>query len=148
MGNTEKLNELLTEYGVSHQHPVNIMIHKICVPAILFSVIGLVYSIPLSVAGIHLVHLVLGLALLYYLRLSLLYTIISSGIFVAFTFLAGFFKTKGVLLETSIIVFVTAWLGQFYGHKVEGKKPSFFQDLQFLLIGPLWTIKTILKLKY
>lgn len=40
----------------------------------------------------------------------------------------------------SVIVFVIAWIGQFVGHQIEGKKPSFFKDLQFLLIGPLWLL--------
>lgn len=42
------------------------------------------------------------------------------------------------LLSISVAVFVIAWIGQFIGHKIEGKKPSFFKDIQFLLIGPLW----------
>lgn len=37
-------------------------------------------------------------------------------------------------------IFVVAWIAQFYGHHVEGKKPSFFADLQFLMIGPLWLL--------
>jgi uncharacterized membrane protein YGL010W len=41
-------------------------------------------------------------------------------------------------------VFILAWIGQFYGHKVEGKKPSFFKDLQFLLIGPVWCMDAYL----
>jgi uncharacterized membrane protein YGL010W len=36
-----------------------------------------------------------------------------------------------------------AWIGQFYGHKIEGKKPSFLKDLEFLLIGPLWVIQKV-----
>ena len=43
----------------------------------------------------------------------------------------------------SIGVFVIAWIGQFYGHKIEGKKPSFLKDLQFLLIGPAWVVENI-----
>ena len=45
------------------------------------------------------------------------------------------------LLTASIIIFVAAWIGQFYGHKVEGAKPSFLKDIEFLLIGPLWVIE-------
>ena len=45
-----------------------------------------------------------------------------------------------VLLELSILIFVTAWIGQFVGHMIEGKRPSFFEDLRFLLIGPLWVL--------
>jgi len=43
----------------------------------------------------------------------------------------------------SLIIFVVAWIGQFYGHKVEGKKPSFLKDIQFLLIGPAWLMHFI-----
>jgi uncharacterized membrane protein YGL010W len=35
-------------------------------------------------------------------------------------------------------IFVVAWIGQFYGHHLEGRKPSFLTDLQYLLIGPIW----------
>ena len=41
---------------------------------------------------------------------------------------------------TSVVIFIVAWIGQFVGHAVEGKRPSFFKDLQFLLIGPLWLL--------
>ena len=37
-----------------------------------------------------------------------------------------------------------AWIGQFIGHKIEGEKPSFFDDLKFLLIGPAWLMSFIL----
>ena len=43
----------------------------------------------------------------------------------------------------AIIVFVLAWVGQFIGHKIEGKKPSFIKDIQFLLIGPIWLLSAI-----
>ena len=36
-----------------------------------------------------------------------------------------------------------AWIGQFIGHKIEGAKPSFFEDLQFLLIGPAWVALSV-----
>ena len=45
----------------------------------------------------------------------------------------------------SVIIFVIAWIGQFIGHKIEGKKPSFIKDLQFLLIGPAWLLSFIYK---
>jgi uncharacterized membrane protein YGL010W len=45
----------------------------------------------------------------------------------------------------SLVIFAVAWIGQFYGHKVEGKKPSFFKDIQFLLIGPAWLMHFVYK---
>jgi uncharacterized membrane protein YGL010W len=44
------------------------------------------------------------------------------------------------VLPLSIAIFVVAWIGQFIGHKIEGKKPSFLDDLRFLLIGPLFVL--------
>jgi uncharacterized membrane protein YGL010W len=43
------------------------------------------------------------------------------------------------------VSFVLAWIGQFIGHKIEGKKPSFFKDVAFLLIGPAWLMSFIYK---
>jgi uncharacterized membrane protein YGL010W len=45
----------------------------------------------------------------------------------------------------SILIFAVAWIGQFIGHNIEGKKPSFLKDLQFLLIGPMWLLSFIYK---
>jgi uncharacterized membrane protein YGL010W len=42
-----------------------------------------------------------------------------------------------------LTLFVVAWIGQFIGHKIEGKKPSFFKDVQFLLIGPAWLLSKV-----
>jgi uncharacterized membrane protein YGL010W len=47
------------------------------------------------------------------------------------------------LLTTAIVVFVLAWIGQFIGHMVEGRKPSFFEDLGFLLVGPAWLLSFV-----
>jgi uncharacterized membrane protein YGL010W len=41
---------------------------------------------------------------------------------------------------TALVVFTLGWIGQFIGHYVEGRRPSFFRDLRFLLIGPLWVL--------
>ena len=47
------------------------------------------------------------------------------------------------LWQSSLIIFVGAWIGQFYGHKLEGQKPSFLDDVKFLLIGPAWILDDI-----
>ncbi|MBL7785401.1 MAG: DUF962 domain-containing protein [Chitinophagales bacterium] len=142
-------NEWLSAYGVSHQNPTNKLIHWICVPTIMFSLLGLLYSIPFPVektmffnwAGVF-----IFLTLLFYLRLSF-------SIFLGFIFIAGAMLwgnhqlalTGTNLPIVSVILFVVAWIGQFIGHKIEGKKPSFFEDLQFLLIGPAWLLHFIYK---
>ena len=149
-----KIDPLLLEYGESHQHSTNKLIHWICVPLIFFSIVGLIWSIPSDilkdVAGnanpyINWATLGLILVIIYYLRLSIplaLGMLLFAG---ACLFVAQWIDSHvgTPLWLVSIIIFVVAWIGQFYGHKVEGKKPSFFKDLQFLLIGPAWLLHFI-----
>jgi uncharacterized membrane protein YGL010W len=150
-----RIDALLAEYGESHQHATNKAIHWICVPLIFFSVIGMIASIPSgmlnSVLGespyANWATVVLVLVLIYYVSLSIP---LSIGMFL-FSLLCIFFANLiaqinvAPLWLVSIIIFVVAWIGQFYGHKVEGKKPSFFKDLQFLLIGPAWLMHFVYK---
>ena len=143
------INDWLSEYGESHQNPTNKMVHWICVPAIFFSVVGLLYSVKLGVtlgAGpeLNLAMVVLALVVLYYLRLS---PALSGGMFLfalLCLFLAQQIEAAGLVLwQVCVAVFVLAWIGQFWGHKVEGKKPSFLKDLQCLMIGPAWLMSFV-----
>ncbi|MGH8293619.1 MAG: DUF962 domain-containing protein [Gammaproteobacteria bacterium] len=137
----------LDEYGESHRTKTNKSIHWICVPLIMFSLIGLLWSIPVPSGWARVSLLVnwgvllLIAALLYYYALAWRLAIgmmLVAAIIVAIVYGASLLSIPLWLL--SVIVFVLAWAGQFIGHKVEGKKPSFFKDLHFLLIGPLWLL--------
>jgi uncharacterized membrane protein YGL010W len=145
------VNQWLTEYGESHRNETNKLIHWICVPAIFFSITGLLYSIklPLRIDGHHLnvAMFVILLITLYYLRLSVSLGI---GMFVfgiVCLLICHFIELYAPLSLwlICIIIFIIAWIGQFYGHGVEGKKPSFLKDIQFLLIGPMWLMSFIYK---
>lgn len=140
----------LDAYGVSHQNPTNKLIHWICVPTIYFCVVGLLYSIPVpeiagwSTPGL-VAKVVVVLVGLFYLRLSFPIMIGMLLFSVACLLLAGWLDTSAPwpLWAISLGLFVLAWIGQFYGHKVEGLKPSFLDDLQFLMIGPAWLMSFI-----
>lgn len=149
------LQQWFDEYAVSHQNETNISIHFICVPAIFFSIIGIFMSIPSQFLNslikidnplvINWATIALVFFLLFYLRLSFS-MFIKMLIFSILCIIGNYFLGKHLpLLYTSIAIFIIAWIGQFYGHKVEGAKPSFIKDLQFLLIGPAWVIKKIFK---
>ena len=149
--------EYFDEYAVSHQNETNQAIHYICVPLIFFSVIGLLMSIPttflentlnLSNPLLENWAVVVGLVIsIFYLRLGFWY-LIEMLFVILISIIANFWLSSQVnLLYASITIFVLAWIGQFYGHKVEGKKPSFLKDLEFLLIGPLWVIQKLGKKK-
>ncbi len=145
------INEWLEEYAVSHQNPTNKLIHWVCVPTIFFTVIGLLYSIPLGTdntitEGI-VAKVIMALVLGYYFMLS---KSLSVGMFfysIICIMLCHWIKIQlGLNLAlVSFILFVVAWIFQFWGHNIEGKKPSFLKDLQFLLIGPAWVISFIFK---
>ena len=136
----------MDEYGVSHQNHTNQMIHKVCVPAIFFSVMGMLWSLPIpesfsTIPYLNWATITAAFALGFYLYLNLKYFL---GMFIQILLMGmicHLLMETGHLLQISILIFVVAWIGQFYGHKIEGKKPSFFQDLFFLLIGPLWVIR-------
>ena len=137
----------LAEYGESHQHPTNKLIHWICVPAIVFSVIGLLWSLPVPGAfqeispALNWALLFAMAAVVYYFILSLSLALGATLVLAALLLLAA--ALDGIaapLWSVSLAVFVVAWIGQFIGHRIEGRKPSFFKDLQFLMIGPLWLL--------
>lgn len=145
------LQQWFEEYAVSHQNETNISIHYICVPAIFFSLVGVIMSIPSSslqqLLGIenpmivNWASIMLILYLLFYLRLSFS-MFLKMLIFSALCLVGNYYLGQYLpLLYTSIVIFVLAWIGQFYGHKIEGAKPSFLKDIQFLLIGPAWVVK-------
>lgn len=151
-----RIDQLLAEYGESHQNHTNKTIHWICVPLIFFSVVGLIASIPSSVVQQFLgegnpyanwATIVLILVTIYYVSLSIWLSIGMMLFGALCLFVASRLPvlTGLPLWQLSIIIFVVAWIGQFYGHKIEGKKPSFFKDLQFLLIGPAWLMHFIYK---
>ena len=152
-----KIDQLLHEYGLSHQNPTNKLIHWICVPLIFFSIVGLIWSIPHQILNelipikpeqmVNWASLILLLVLIYYFFLSIplffgMLLVAIANILVCY--LLDVYVDIPLWL-ISIVVFVLAWIGQFYGHKVEGKKPSFLKDVQFLLIGPAWLMHFIFK---
>jgi uncharacterized membrane protein YGL010W len=140
------LDQWLADYGESHTNRANKLIHWICVPAILFSILGLLWLVPVPAAFAALgpwanwATAAMALAVVYYAVLSP--TIAVGMAFIAlvmFTIIARL-QEAGVspLWAVFVGIFVVAWIGQFIGHHIEGKRPSFFKDLQFLLIGPAW----------
>lgn len=130
------ISEWLDEYSESHQNKTNKLIHWVCVPTIYFSIIGIMAHFSALLTA-----LLLVLAFVFYARLDI---VLAVAMAVLTLMMAWFIWVLPVGIGFFIALFVFAWIGQFYGHKVEGKKPSFFKDLQFLLIGPLWCMDAYL----
>ncbi|HAS6171945.1 TPA: DUF962 domain-containing protein [Vibrio vulnificus] len=136
------LEQWLDAYGESHQNSTNQKIHTFAVPGIFFSIVALIWSLPslpLPVLSLNWVWVAALPVWWFYYRLSLSVFLMMLGYTLASIALAWSVELLGLpLAEMAVGLFVVLWIFQFVGHKIEGKKPSFFEDLKFLLIGPVW----------
>lgn len=149
-----KIDLLFAEYSESHRNSTNKLIHWICVPLIFWSILGFISLIPSKSIGFiyigeisYVSFAAIALVTIFYMRLSVVVSII---MFILMVIMESFayginirFKENAWMVYLS--VFVITWIFQFLGHKIEGKKPSFLKDLQFLLVGPIWLLSFILK---
>jgi len=152
----KSVHQWFDEYGDSHQNMVNEVIHWICIPLIMFSTIGLFWAasdVIRSVLGLTLPeYLNLGtglvaIAMVWYTTMSIRLTL--AMIPVSAVMLFGLWLIRAThfapLWAVCAGIWIAAWIGQFIGHKIEGKKPSFFKDIQFLLVGPFWLMGNVFK---
>ena len=138
-----EIDRLITHYGESHQNKTNVLIHAIAVPSIFFVTVGLLYSIPvpdfMAAMKVTWAHVLAIPTLYYYFRLSgPIGAAMTLMIIATFAGLRGLEYANIVVWQFCLGLFVLMWILQFIGHKIEGKKPSFFEDLRYLLIGPAW----------
>ncbi len=135
-----KVDQLLAHYGSSHTHPTNELIHYAAIPLIMLSLCGLMFALHPWAA-----YAFIAASMIYYARLSMVF-FISMLIWSFFIVFLVHAMGTYVLIE-SVAIFVGAWIAQFIGHKIEGKKPSFLEDIQYLWVGPMFVLsKLFLKL--
>lgn len=145
------MQDWLDSYSGDHRHPTNQRLHWICVPLIVWSVIALLWTVPVPPAyarpGFWAVAAIV-LAFAWYWKLS---RGLGGALLIAFMMLALF--TEAIYRQLGAVdlrwlalgVFVLAWVGQFVGHRIEGRRPSFLTDLSYLLIGPAWLMEKLLR---
>jgi len=135
-----------SEYGESHQNATNKAIHWVAVPLIYLTVVGLFWSIPqpgwmAQISWLNWAVVALVPTILFYLVMSLPLALGMIGLSALCLWACSALQAAGQsVLWWSVGLFIVMWVFQFIGHHVEGKKPSFFKDVQFLLIGPAWVI--------
>jgi len=133
-----RIDALLHHYGLSHVHPTNEVIHMVAIPAIMLSLVGLMFALHPALALVF-----FAASMVYYARLSWRFTgcmLLGSSVMLA---VVDALDARGVLVPVSVLVFVVAWIFQFIGHRIEGKKPSFFEDVQYLWVGPLFVLSKV-----
>ena len=128
-----KAEAMFDRYALHHRNPVNKAVHWICVPLIVWSLMGLLWSAtPLAA------YLAIGATLAFYLWLSIPIALGMAAVLLAMLYALTFVGERTLLV--SAIVFVMAWVGQFVGHAVEGSRPTFVDDVRFFLVGPAWLL--------
>ena len=135
-----KVDQLLAHYEESHRNPKNERIHFVAIPLIMLSLVGLLYALHPFVA-----YAFLLASMVYYARLSVVFLVTMAVLTLVALGLVMAMGDK--VLPISFAIFVGAWIAQFVGHRIEGRKPSFFEDLQYLWVGPIFVVsKLFLKL--
>ncbi|MBL8020517.1 MAG: DUF962 domain-containing protein [Leptospirales bacterium] len=152
----KNVHQWFDEYAESHQNSTNRTIHWIAIPLIMFSTLGLFWAASDGLRS------ALGLTLPEYINLATLllivgmiwYLVMSVRLFVAMVpvvvlMIYGLWAIRSSnvapLWAICAAIWIGAWIAQFIGHKIEGKKPSFFKDIQFLLVGPFWLMGKLFK---
>jgi uncharacterized membrane protein YGL010W len=132
-----RVDILIAHYGESHQNMTNEVIHFVAIPLIMLSLCGLMFALHPWVA-----YAFIAASMVYYARLSWVFF----GLMCAWSALiiAILHAMGAQVMVLSIAIFVGAWIAQFIGHKIEGKKPSFFEDIQYLWVGPLFVLSKLL----
>jgi uncharacterized membrane protein YGL010W len=129
-----RVDQLLAHYGESHRNPTNGAIHCVAIPLIMVSLVGLMYAVHPWVA-----YAFLLASMVYYVRIGSWVFLVTMAV-LSVAMIAIVQALGSWLLPVSVAVFVAAWIAQFVGHKIEGRKPSFFEDLQYLWVGPLFVL--------
>ncbi len=145
-GATRPIDRWFASYSDDHRNDTNQAIHVVAVPAILWSVVALLWCIPVPGAllqpGAWAV-LAMFVAWLFYYRASRALGLGMLLVFLAISALNWWLRARldvRGLLVAAVAVFVVAWIAQFAGHRIEGRKPSFLTDLVYLMIGPAWVL--------
>ena len=137
MSHHPRFDSRLAFYAQSHQNPRNEAIHLVAIPTIMLSLMGLLYE-----AHPWALYALIAISMAYYLFLGnwryTLLMLLWAALSLVLLYLMGAWR-----LQICIVIFVLAWIGQFIGHKIEGKKPKFLEDVQYLLVGPLFVLQTL-----
>lgn len=143
MGAMASLEQNLTQYAAYHRDRRNIATHFVGVPMIVFAVVLAlaVVVVPAGSIAVSLAAVLSIAACIYYFRLDFALGLTMAVIL--FAFCAGASEIthrygNGAALGIAAVVFTVGWIIQFVGHKYEGVKPAFFDDVKQLLIGPLF----------
>jgi uncharacterized membrane protein YGL010W len=139
------LEQQITQYAAYHRDRRNIATHFVGVPMIVFSVV--LALVPWAIFGVNISLIAIGLAAIFYIILDrALGTVMLASLFVAYivaVYLNARVGSTGIIMGVAAFLFIVGWLIQFLGHRFEGIKPAFTDDIIGLLIGPLFIMTEV-----
>jgi len=130
-----RFDPLFDRYAESHRHPANKAIHWVCVPLITWSLLAALWAWTPAAAVAS-----IAAATVFYARLSPRLAIGMLAVSLVILCPLPLFSSREALLVVAVAVFVGAWIGQFIGHRIERRRPTFMDDVRFLLVGPAWLL--------
>lgn len=134
------LKKLLIQYGEGHLNNQNILLHNLGIPLIILGSIGILAKIPSPFP----IEYVAGLLILFY---YLSFKSIRTALVWIFQFAILFVLQRNIILDSILLwLFLAAigWILLGIGHKIEGSKPRFTEEIRMFLIGPIWIFRRFL----
>ncbi|MEO8102898.1 MAG: Mpo1-like protein [Betaproteobacteria bacterium] len=139
------LEQQITQYAAYHRDRRNIATHFVGVPIIVFSVV--LALVPWAIGGVNVALIALAVASIYYLVLDRgLGSAMLLFLFVCYLIAIYINARTGqtpLVMGLAILLFVVGWVIQFLGHRYEGMKPAFTDDIMGLVIGPLFIMTEV-----
>lgn len=140
------LEQQITQYAAYHRDRRNIATHFVGVPMIVFSVV--LALVPWTIFGINSALIVVAAAAIYYLILDLALGTAMLVFLFFFCYLASVYVNTrvghaGMVMGMAAFLFIVGWVIQFVGHRFEGMKPAFTDDVMGLVIGPLFIVTEV-----
>jgi uncharacterized membrane protein YGL010W len=139
----QDIQSLFADYASFHRTKGNKNYHRIGIPLIMLTLIGMLVRVPLDmllIRGGNLAMLLIALATIYYLVIEWRLALPMLAVSIAFYFLGA-----AMPLWLNAALFILGWIFQFIGHSVyEKKKPAFLRNFVHLLVGPLWILNDLI----
>jgi uncharacterized membrane protein YGL010W len=136
------IDALLADYASHHRARGNLVCHVFGVTLILFGITSMLEEF--RIGPFRAAEVLMSAVFLYYLTLDLWLAV---GMLLAFVVIA--FAARAVAdWRVGLGAFLVGWIFQAVGHAVyEKNRPAFFRNLVHLLVGPLFLVNELLKVR-
>ena len=138
----KRVDDLLSDYGAHHRTRGNLVCHSFGVTLIVFGILSMLAEVRVGpvTAG----EFLIAFVVLYYATLDLP---LAGAMLAAFAVLDLAARAVGDW-RVGLAAFVVGWVFQAIGHAVyEKNRPAFFKNLQHLLVGPMFLVNELLRVR-